>query len=267
MKSIEGFKNVALSKPDLSPCEGHQEASEVKDSIDLNQYAVKLREAYLSAYTRVSLCAQEQTDELYDLYPCNFLRACSAKLRDIECLGYNTKHQSLAIILKSGDKTQAIATRRLRDEAGNIVEGKKWIRAKGSNNGFIPHRFNKSDDVVFIAEGIGEVGLFEILKASYVCFQNAGEISKFEYSPLKDEILEGLKGKRVICFVDNDEPSQNGFNALYPVIGGDLYQVRFKDKPKGYDLRDLIVELSGKYNHKELLKALQNEIKARQERV
>ena len=262
MKSIEDFKNVALSKPDLAPCEGYQEASEAKDSIDLNQYAVKLREAYLSAYTRVSLCTQEQTDELYDLYPCNFLRACSAKLRDIECLGYNTKYQSLAIILKSGDKTQAIAIRRLRDEAGNIVEGKKWIRAKGSNNGFIPHRFNKSDDVVFIAEGIGEVGLFEILKASYVCFQNAGEISKFEYSP-----LEGLKGKRVICFVDNDEPSQNGFNALYPVIGGDLYQVRFKDKPKGYDLRDLIVELSDKHNHKELLKALQNEIKARQERV
>ena len=80
----------------------------------------------------------------------------------------------------------------------------------------MPHRFNRSDDVVFIAEGIGEVGLFEMLKASYVCFQNAGEISKFEYSPLKDEILEGLKGKRV----DNDEPSQNGFNALYPVIGG-----------------------------------------------
>ena len=258
MKSIEDFKNVALSKPDLAPCEGYQEASEAKDSIDLNQYAVKLREAYLSAYTRVSLCAQEQTDELYDLYPCNFLRACSAKLRDIECLGYNTKYQSLAIILKSGDKTQAIAIRRLRDEAGNIVEGKKWIRGKGSN---------KSDGVVFIAEGIGEVGLFEILKASYVCFQNAGEISKFEYSPLKDEILEGLKGKRVICFVDNDEPSQNGFNALYPVIGGDLYQVRFKDKPKGYDLRDLIVELSDKHNHKELLKALQNEIKARQERV
>ena len=96
MKSIEDFKNVALNKPDLAPCEGYQEASEAKDSIDLNQYAVKLREAYLNAYTRVSLCTQEQTDELYDLYPCNFLRACNAKLRDIECLGYNTKHQSLA---------------------------------------------------------------------------------------------------------------------------------------------------------------------------
>ena len=45
MKSIEDFKNVALSKPNLAPCEGYQEASEAKNSIDLNQYAVKLREA------------------------------------------------------------------------------------------------------------------------------------------------------------------------------------------------------------------------------
>ena len=66
MKSIEDFKNVALNKPDLAPCEGYQEASEAKDSIDLNQYAVKLREAYLNAY-KVAEAIAEYVDEVQDV--------------------------------------------------------------------------------------------------------------------------------------------------------------------------------------------------------
>lgn len=267
MKSIESFKGVALNAPQLTASE------QIQDNriINLSEFANKLREAFKKRYCDIhNLATQEQTDELYSLYPCNFLRACSAKLSKLDFLGYNTKHQSLVIILEENEITHSIATRRLRDEAGEIIKGKKWIRAQGSNNSFIPHRIDKNDDMVFIAEGMGEAGLFKILNSSYICFQNADELNKFEYNPLKDEILSRLKDKTVICFVDNDEVGQNGFNAIYPFIGEvtkELYQIRFKDKPKGYDLRDFIIDLSKEHSHKDILKALAKEIRERQGRV
>lgn len=268
MKSIESFKGVALNAPQLTASEQTQD----KRIINLSEFANKLREAFKKRYCDIhNLATQEQTDELYSLYPCNFLRACNAKLSKLDFLGYNTKHQSLSITLKDDTgEVQAISTRRLRDEAGEIIKGKKWIRATGSNNSFIPHQINKDDDMVFVAEGMGEIGLFKILNSSYICFQNADELNKFEYNPLKDEILSRLKDKAVICFVDNDEVGQNGFNAIYPLIGEvtkELYQIRFKDKPKGYDLRDFIIDLSKEHSHKDILDVLGSEIKKRRERV
>lgn len=267
MKSIESFKGVALNAPQLTASE------QIQDNriINLSEFANKLREAFKNRYCNIqNLATQEQIDELYSLYPCNFIRACNAKLNKLDFLGYNAKHQSMVIILEENEIIHSIATRHIRDEAGEIIKGKKWIRATGSNNSFIPHRIDKNDDMVFIAEGMGEAGLFKILNSSYICFQNADELNKFEYNPLKDEILSKLKDKAVICFVDNDEVGQNGFNAIYPFIGEvtkELYQIRFKDKPKGYDLRDFIIDLSKEHSHNDILKALAKEIRERQGRV
>lgn len=269
MKSIESFKGVALNAPKLTTAERTQDKRVINGN--LSEFAYKLREAFKKTYCDINLASREQTGELYGLYPCNFLRACEAKLNKLDFLGYNAKHQSLSIILRDeAGEVQSIATRRLRDESGEIIKGSKWVKAKGSNNGFIPHHIDKNDDLVFIAEGTGEIGLFKILKCSYIGFQNADELHKFEYNPLKDEILPKLKDKSVICFVDNDEAGQNGFNAIYPVIGEvakELYQVRFKDKPIGYDLRDFIIDLSKEHSRKKILNILAKEIRQKQERV
>lgn len=270
MRAIEDFKGVALNAPKLSPLSQEDKEGQ-RQGVNLDEVADIFKKAFYDVYCdrTAPLATQEQTNELYELYPCNFLRACNIQLKNLSFLGFNKKHQSLTVILRDETgKTEAVATRRIRNAKGEIVEGKKWIRAEGSNNGFIPHRINRSDDVVFIAEGIAEVGIFEMLKASYICFQNAGELKNFEFNPLKEKILLEIKDKSLICFVDNDEVGQEGFNSFYQSINHTrIYQVRFKDRVKGYDLRDFIIELSKTKPRGEILPSLLSEIQNRKEKI
>ncbi|WP_169999997.1 hypothetical protein [Campylobacter sp. RM9328] len=249
MSDLSHFKGVAVSAPNLTDITDEQTSSHTEHIIktDLNKLAGYFKESFLKTYQTYP--NETDTSELYALYPREFLSACDAKIKELSnFLGFNPKHRSITITLKDeSGQVQAVATRRLRDEAGKIIDGKKWIRAQGSINSFIATKFKGDDEAVFIAEGLGEIGIFELLKSDYVAFQNAGEMAKFEFSDQAERITSALKGKIVYCFVDNDEAEQRGADSLYPIIGQvakELYEVKFKDKPKGYDLRDLITELS-----------------------
>lgn len=105
---------------------------------------------------------------------------------------------------------------------------------------------------------------------SYICFQNAGEMSNFDKNPQKDEILARLKGKTTLCFVDNDGAGESGFTDLLPIISGvaiKIYKVKFTDKEKGYDFRDFVVQMSSKFSGDKLRESIDLDIKEHKEQV
>ena len=142
----------------------------------------------------------------------------------------------------------------LRDERGNAraiaynqrASGKKWLRAKNSDNSFIPKQIHSTNAPIFIAEGLSEIAIFLLLDFDFICLQNIGEISKASKgaSANFNELLPALKGRKIAIIADNDALEQNKALAEFLNANGALataYYFSFRcygKDVKGYDLRD-----------------------------
>jgi len=264
MMAVEKFKNIATSA-----------IANNANTDYLQSQGEQFRKIFLNIFKNKQggiVANVTQLDALYALFPKKLLQAYSiSDLCELKFLGFNTKHQSPVVILTDkNNKIKVVATRHIKDESGNIVKDKKWIRIAGSTNNFISCNIKDDASEVAIAEGISEAQLFEILGMSYICFQNAGEMSKFDKNPQKDEILTKLKGKTTLCFVDNDEAGESGFNNLLPIISGvasQIYKIKFENSEKGYDFRDFVVQISSKFYDNDLKQNIEKGINERKKLV
>lgn len=150
-------------------------------------------------------------------------------------LGYDFRRECLAWIL--------------RDERGiakaiaynQRAQGLKWLRAKNSDNSFIPKQIHSTNAPIFIAEGLSEIAIFSLLDFDFICLQNIGEISKASKgaSANFNELLPDLKGRKIAIIADNDALEQNKALAEFLRANGALATAYyFSLDVKGYDLRD-----------------------------
>lgn len=137
----------------------------------------------------------------------------------------------------------------LRDERGNAraiaynqrAQGLKWLRAKNSDNSFIPKQIRNTNAPIFIAEGLSEIAIFSLLDFDFICLQNIGEISKASKgaSANFNELLPDLKGRKIAIIADSDALAQNKALAEFLNANGALATAYyFSLDVKGYDLRD-----------------------------
>lgn len=142
----------------------------------------------------------------------------------------------------------------LRDERGNAraiaynqrAQGLKWLRAKNSDNSFIPKQIHSTNAPIFIAEGLSEIAIFSLLDFDFICLQNIGEISKASKgaSANFNELLPALKDRKIAIIADSDALAQNKALAEFLNANGALataYYFSFRGygkDVKGYDLRD-----------------------------
>ncbi len=150
-------------------------------------------------------------------------------------LGYDFRRECLAWIL--------------RDERGiakaiaynQRAQGLKWLRAKNSDNSFIPRQIRNTNAPIFIAEGVSEIAIFSLLDFDFICLQNIGEISKASKgtSANFNELLPALKDRKIAIIADNDALEQNKALAEFLNANGALATAYyFSLDVKGYDLRD-----------------------------
>lgn len=154
-------------------------------------------------------------------------------------LGYDFRRECLAWIL--------------RDERGNAraiaynqrAQGLKWLRAKNSDNSFIPKQIRNTNAPIFIAEGLSEIAIFSLLDFDFICLQNIGEISKASKgtSANFNELLPALKDRKIAIIADSDALEQNKALAEFLNANGALATAYYFSRGygkdvKGYDLRD-----------------------------
>lgn len=141
----------------------------------------------------------------------------------------------------------------LRDERGNAraiaynqrAQGLKWLRAKNSDNSFIPKQIRSTSAPIFIAEGLSEIAIFSLLDFDFICLQNVGEIGKASKgaSANFNELLPALKARKIAIIADNDALEQNKALAEFLRANGALATAYYFSRGygkdvKGYDLRD-----------------------------
>jgi hypothetical protein len=176
---------------------------------------------------------------LYELFSKKFLESfeCAAFSVFDKHIGYSKKHQSLSISLIEDGLVKTTAIRNSFDQAGNLI---KW-RTYGSKK-TIPHKIK--DDFIFVAVGMAEFVLLEMMNVSYVLLQ-----SDSVYRHISKEIIAQVHGKNIIILKENDASFEKLIVELRQIfIGFNIFVIDFekvlqKPLPKGYDYRDFCNEI------------------------
>lgn len=159
--------------------------------------------------------------------------------RDLN-VGYSQKYNSLTFALCENRVPRAIVIRSAKDREGKQI---KW-KTYGSKT-FTPYRIDPAAQIVYIASGIGEYLLFELLGVSFIGLQSDSTISG-----ISPEMILGCEGKMVVYCQDNDESAKKlgekleklfDKAAMFTMIDFEILWDR--DLPKGYDLRDFVNEV------------------------
>jgi hypothetical protein len=167
-------------------------------------------------------------------------------------LGYMDKYNSLSVFIPPS--TNIARTGR---------NGIKW-QTFGSKI-ITPYKIiNIESPYIFIASGIAEFLLFELLELNYICFQTDAIIISLERQGELEYLKEFAKNRKLIFLMDNDKASKNCIEPLRnffenKVIPIDFENILDTELSKGYDFRDFCNQINNIKNIKELLN---NEIKA-----
>jgi hypothetical protein len=159
-------------------------------------------------------------------------------------------HSSLAIMLYDENKNlKTTAIRRYRTKSGDIV---KWYKARGSKAKFIPYRLTDKYSYCFVAFGMAEALIFNILGLEYFILQSDSEAYHIDKNPYFQAIKERLGGRDILILPDYDESGFKAAAALKnhlktfsnPTI---IEFYKLIDNPqKGYDFRDYVLEVQDK---------------------
>lgn len=159
-------------------------------------------------------------------------------------IGYSNKYSSLAVILHNKQEVQTIAIRR---NNSNKEEWTKW-KKYGSCN-YIPNNIIDGTDTVYIAFGMMEIILFEILGLSYVIFQSDDVARNFNNNSQFMEIIFNTMDKNIVIFPDNDESCKDVIFSLKMSFSNsksikviNFEEILEKELKKGYDLVDYVNE-------------------------
>lgn len=164
------------------------------------------------------------------------------------CIGWSTKYQSITFSLFDSDGEIKSHIIRSAKHNGNAV---KW-KTYGSKL-FTPHKIRERDSLVFIASGIGEYALFELMDVSYICPQSDSMTAGISQS-----VIDEVQGKTIVYLQDNDESGVRLGVKLQELFSGCVF-VRIDfihvmadqtdwDIKRGYDFRDFCNWAAEKYD-------------------
>ena len=209
-------------------------------AVNLNEVASKLRLGFVQN-------KQQAINELNTLFHPNFFEFFGTDKIE-KFVGFCERRRVFAYMFSDDNgvvKTIAYNQR---------IEGRKWIREKGSKNSLFIKNINEQDEVIFIAEGVSEPLIFELLGLSYICFQNADEMKKVGKNGDFFQLKSKLRDKRLYIIADNDdiglEASEKVASCLKNVVKS-IYITQFKNYTKGFDMRDLILKIAGETSSKD----------------
>ena len=159
-------------------------------------------------------------------------------------------HSSLVIFLYDENKELKTASiRRYRTKSGEIV---KWYKIRGSKANFIPYRLNDNRHYCFVAFGMSEALIFNILGLEYFILQSDSQAYNLPYNPYFKAIKKKLEGRDILILPDYDKSGFKAATALKthlkefsnPKI---IEFYKLVDNPsKGYDFRDYVKEIQDK---------------------
>lgn len=200
-------------------------------------------------------------DFLYELFSKKFLESFECAVFSLfdKHIGYSKKHKTLSVSLLEDGIVKAIAIRHSFDQDGKLI---KW-KTYGSKT-YITCKI--IDDFIFVAVGMAEFILLEMMNVSYVLVQ-----SDSVYRHISKEIIAQAHGKNIIILKENDASFEKLIVELQQIfVGSNIFVIDFEkvlQKPlsKGYDYRDFCNEI-GDINlvEKKIEQELLRQIKDRQ---
>ena len=162
---------------------------------------------------------------------------------------YFCTHSSLAILLYDKDELKTAAIRRYRTKSGEVI---KWYKVKGSSAKFIPYRLNDKYSYCFVAFGMAEALIFNILGLEYFILQSDGEAYNLPSNPYFKAIKEQLRGRDILILPDYDESGFKAARALKASLK-DIAEPRIiefyklvNNPKKGFDFRDYVLQIQDK---------------------
>jgi hypothetical protein len=163
--------------------------------------------------------------------------------------GYIHTHSSLVILLYDKEELKTAAIRRHKTTSGELI---KWYKIKGSSAKFIPYRLTDNYSYCFVAFGMAEALIFNILGLEYFILQSDGEAYNLPSNPYFKAIKEKLKGMDILILPDYDESGFKAATALKAHLKSitdpriiEFYKLVNNPK-KGFDFRDYILQIQDK---------------------
>jgi len=149
-------------------------------------------------------------------------------------------------LLYDENKNLKTATiRRYRNPSGQFI---KWYKVRGSQTTFIPYRLTSGYSYCFVAFGMSEAIIFNILGLDYFILQSDSISFNIDKNPYFNTIKKKLQGRDIFILPDYDESGLKAGNTLKKHLESfsnpriiELYKLA-KNPQKGYDLRDFILE-------------------------
>jgi hypothetical protein len=162
-------------------------------------------------------------------------------------MGWHSIFQSITFSLFDKDELKAVVVRHSKDKEGNVIK----YRTYGSKT-FTPSKIKAKDEVIFVASGIGEYLLFELMDVSYIAPQ-----SDSVTSGITPSMIDQCKGKIIVYLQDNDESGRKLAVKLQEIFCESIFiVVDFNnvladsmqwDVKANYDYRDFCNEMSKRY--------------------
>jgi len=159
-------------------------------------------------------------------------------------------YTSLVVLFYDENKNLKTASiRRYRTKSGELI---KWYKVKGSSANFIPYRLRDNYTFAFVAFGIAEALIFNILDLEYFILQSDSTAYHIDKNPYFKAIKKKLEGRSILILPDYDESCFKASTALKKHLKGfckpeiiEFYKL-VKNPFKGYDFRDYVKEIQDK---------------------
>ena len=164
-------------------------------------------------------------------------------------IGFSNDYQSLSVILKDeNNELKTIAIRR-NNNPKKIESWEKW--KKYGSISYIPSKVIENDEVVFVAFGMMEIVVMEILSLSYIIFQSDSVAKKLDKNEQFLKIRNSVNGRKLVLLLDNDDtcretvkPLSRFLSSASEIVVIEFEKVLKKELVKGYDFVDYINEVS-----------------------
>jgi len=154
----------------------------------------------INIYKAINSNKNYSTDCIYNILNKKFLDSIDKDIKQkvySKYLRYDTIEQSPCIVVKDKyNVIQFISVHRAKD-------GTKWKKKVGSNAKYI--HYNIFDYIIFVAYGIGEMLILELLGLSYILLQSDSVANTLHINKqFNDEVKPLLKDKLLVPLLDND---------------------------------------------------------------
>ena len=215
--------------------------------------------------------------ELESIFNSRFLDNHKAKLDELYpdllgansriTVGYSNDYRSLSLILSDeNNELKTVAIRR-NNNAKKIESWEKW-KKYGSIN-YIPSKVSDEDATVYVAFGMMEIIVMELLGLSYIVFQSDSVAKKLDKNEQFLKIRNSINGKKLVLLLDSDDTCRETVKPLKRLLSSaseiaviEFEKVLQRELEKGYDFVDYINEIScdTKITKENLLNILENKM-------